>query len=191
MKTKYLIITIIVLLSTSVFGQRYITKTGHIWFHSEAPLETIEAHNSQVNAAMDIKTGAIVFKVLMKSFIFEKALMQEHFNENYIESTFYPNATFQGKITNFEHIDFSTPGTYKAEITGELTIHNMTNKVMATGTLEVTPEIIHGKSKFSIQVADYNIRIPDVVAGKIAEEVDIYVDIQLKELNKESLKSAN
>jgi polyisoprenoid-binding protein YceI len=184
MKTKYLIITIIVLLSTSVFGQRFITKTGHIWFHSDAPLETIEAHNNQVNAAMDINSGAIVFKVLMKSFIFEKALMQEHFNENYVESTAYPNATFQGKITNLDDIDFSSPGNYNAEITGELTIHNVTNKVTATGTFEVTPEIIHGKSKFSIQIADYNISIPEVVAGKIAEQVDINVDIQMKELKK-------
>lgn len=184
MKTKYLIITVIVLLSTSVFGQRYITKSGHIWFHSEAPLETIEAHNTQVNAAMDINSGAIVFKVLMKSFIFEKALMQEHFNENYVESTLYPNATFQGKLTNVEDIDFSTPGTYNAEISGELTVHNVTNKVIVMGTFEVTSEIIHGKSKFSILVADYNISIPAVVAGKIAEEVNVYVDIQMKKLNK-------
>jgi len=184
MKTKYLIITIIVLLSNSVFGQRFITKTGHIWFHSDAPLETIEAHNNQVNAAMDIKSGAVVFKVLMKSFIFEKALMQEHFNENYVESTTYPNAIFQGKITNLDDIDFSKSGIYNAEITGELTIHNVTNKVTATGTFEVTPEIIHGKSKFNIQIADYNISIPEVVAGKIAEQVDIYVDIQMKKLKK-------
>jgi len=79
MKTIKLTISILfLLLATSTFAQRYITKTGHIWFHSEAPLETIEAHNKQVNAALDTKTGAIVFKVLMKSFIFEKALMQEH-----------------------------------------------------------------------------------------------------------------
>lgn len=182
MKSKYFITTLSLLLSFSVFGQRYITKTGHIWFHSDAPLETIEAHNNQVNAAMDIKSGAIVFKVLMKSFVFEKALMQEHFNENYVESTKYPSATFQGKITNIDQINLTKPGTYDAEISGELTIHNVTNKITEKGTFEVTPELIHGKSKFSIHIADYNISIPEVVAGKIAEVVDIYVDIQMKEL---------
>jgi polyisoprenoid-binding protein YceI len=184
MKTKYFITTLSVLLSFSVFGQRYITKTGHIWFHSDAPLETIEAHNNQVNAAMDIQSGAFVFKVLMKAFIFEKALQQEHFNENYVESNKYPNATFQGKITNIDQIDFTKPGTYDAEVSGELTIHNVTNKVTAKGTFEVTPDMIHGKSKFSIRIADYNISIPEIVAQKIAEVVDIYVDVQMKKLKK-------
>jgi polyisoprenoid-binding protein YceI len=184
MKAKYLITTLIMLLSFSVIGQRFITKTGHIWFHSDAPLEVIEAHNNQVNAAIDIQSGAIVFKVLMKGFIFEKALQQEHFNENYVESHKYPNATFQGKIMNIDEIDLTKPGTYEAEVSGELTIHNVTNKVTETGTFEVTPDMIHGKSKFSIHIADYDISIPEIVSGKIAEVVDIHVDIQLKELKK-------
>jgi len=185
MKTIKLTISILfLLLATSTFAQRYITKTGHIWFHSEAPLETIEAHNKQVNAALDTKTGTIVFKVLMKSFIFEKALMQEHFNENYVESDKFPNATFQGKVTNIDAIDFSKKGSYEASISGDLTIHGVTNKVTSTGTFEVLPEMIHGKSKFNILIADYDISIPGAVAGKIAEENEINIDIKLKELKK-------
>ena len=185
MKTiKFSISIIILLLATSTFAQRYITKTGHIWFYSEAPLETIVAHNKQVNAALDTKTGAIVFKVLMKSFIFEKALMQEHFNENYVESDQFPNATFQGIVTNAKDIDFGKQGTYQAEIAGELTIHGTTNKVNANGTFNIQSDIIHGNSKFNIRIADYDISIPGAVTGKIADEVELNVDIKLKELRK-------
>ena len=75
-------------------------------FYSETPMETIKADNKQVNSALDSQTGDFVFKVLIKSFVFEKALMQEHFNENYMESDKFPNATFQGKVTNISSIDF-------------------------------------------------------------------------------------
>lgn len=184
MKTLKLTITLLIIFATTTYGQRYITKTGHIWFHSEAPLETIEAHNNQVNAALDIKTGALVFKVLMKSFIFEKALMQEHFNENYVESDKFPNATFQGKVTNISDIDFLQQGNYEADISGELTIHGITNNVSASGTFDVRQDMIDGISKFNILIADYDISIPGAVAGKIADEIEINVDIKLKELKK-------
>ncbi len=182
MKTFKLTIAILILAATTTYGQRYITKTGHIWFHSEAPLETIEAHNNQVNSALDINTGALVFKVLMKSFIFEKALMQEHFNENYVESDKFPNATFQGKVANIADIDLLKEGSYNAEISGELTIHGITNKVEANGTFDVNSDMIAGKSKFTLLIADYDISIPGAVAGKIADEIEINVDLQLKEL---------
>jgi polyisoprenoid-binding protein YceI len=182
MKSITLTLAALFLILISSYGQRFITKNGHIWFHSEAPLETIEAHNKQVNAALDIETGDFVFKVLMKSFIFEKALMQEHFNENYVESDKYPNATFKGKVTNVKDIDFTKEGSYDANIEGQLTIHNETNDVQATGTFTVKPDMIQGMSKFSVAIADYKISIPGAVAGKIADVVDIHVDIKLKEL---------
>lgn len=185
MKTTKLTLSLFILLiATTAFGQRYISKSGHIWFHSEAPLETIEAHNKQVNSALDITTGDFVFKVLMKSFIFEKALMQEHFNENYVESDKYPNATFKGKVTNIDGVEFIEPGTYNAKVTGDLTIHGITKKVSTTGVFEVHTSMIQGKSTFTIMIDDYNISIPGAVAGKIAEEIEINVDIKLKELKK-------
>lgn len=181
MKRIILSLSLIVLMILSSYGQRFITKNGHIWFHSEAPLETIEAHNKQVNAALDIETGDFVFRVLMKSFIFEKALMQEHFNENYVESDKYPNASFKGKITNMDKIDFTKEGSYEATIEGDLTIHDVSNKVSTTGTFQVKSDMIHGISKFPVSIADYDISIPGAVAGKIAEVVDINVDVKLKE----------
>jgi len=184
MKKVTLTCILTVLVFSATFAQRYLTKTGHIWFHSEAPLETIEAHNHQVNAVLDTKSGAIVFKVLMKSFVFKKALMQEHFNENYVESNKYPNATFRGKVTNIEEIDFKKAGTSAANIEGELSIHGVTKPVKATGTFAVQKGTVHGTSVFTIKIADYNISIPGAAAGKIAEKVDVHVDVILKELKK-------
>jgi polyisoprenoid-binding protein YceI len=184
MKKITLLITVLILSVTITYGQRYLTKTGHIWFHSEAPLETIEAHNNQVNAALDLKTGSIVFKVLMKSFIFKKALMQEHFNENYVESDKFPNATFQGKVTNIDSIDFDKEGSNDVQVTGNLTIHGKTNQVSTTGILIVQSDGIQSRAKFTIMIADYDISIPGAVTGKIADEVEINVDLHLKELKK-------
>ncbi len=182
---KKILLTLLIVGTVSVtFGQRYITKNGHVWFHSEAPLETIEAHNKQANAALDIASGDFVFKILMKSFIFEKALMQEHFNENYVESDKFPNATFKGKVTNLDVIDFSKPGSYKAIVEGELTIHGLTNPVSSEGTFEVSSDMIKGKAKFQVAIEDYDISIPGAVAGKISEIVDINVDVKLTELKK-------
>jgi polyisoprenoid-binding protein YceI len=184
MKKILLSIALISAISISSNAQKYITKNGHIYFHSEAPLETIEAHNKQVNAAIDASTGDFVFKVLMNAFVFEKALMQEHFNENYVESEKFPNCTFKGKIVNLNEIDFTKPGKYPATVSGEMTIHGITQKVEENGMLEISKESIHATSKFPIKIADYDISIPEVVAGKIAEEVEINVDLNLSPLAK-------
>ena len=184
MKKSTLLLLLFVLFSTQFYGQRFITKTAHVFFYSEAPMETIEAHNKQVNAALDIKTGDIVFKILMKSFIFEKALMQEHFNENYVESDKFPNATFKGKVTNLDEIDFSKAGNYPAEVKGTLTIHGESQTVQASGEFEIGEGRIHSTSKFTIKIDDYDISIPGAVSGKIAEEIEITVDASLKEYKK-------
>ena len=184
MKKTTLLLFVLTLISTQFYGQQFITKTGHVFFYSEAPMETIEAHNKQVNAALDIKTGDMVFKVLMKSFIFEKALMQEHFNENYVESDKFPNATFKGKVTNLDEIDFSKTGKYPAKVEGILTIHGESNSTKATGEFVVGESMIHSNSKFTIEIADYDISIPGAVTGKISEEIEITVDVKLKEYKK-------
>jgi polyisoprenoid-binding protein YceI len=118
----------------------------------------------------------------MKSFVFEKALMQEHFNENYVESDKFPNATFKGKVTNMDEVEFSMPGSYNATIEGELTIHGITQKISAEGIFQVKTDKIDGKAKFNLAIADYDISIPGAVAGKIADVVEINVDVELTEL---------
>ena len=170
--------------SLSSHAQRYVTKNGFIKFYSDAPLEKIEAANRQVNAAIDIRTGDFVFKVLMKSFVFPKALMQEHFNENYIESDKFPEAKFIGKVTNLAEIDFSKDGIYNALVVGNLTIHGETKEIQAKGTFEIKQDKIDGNAKFNIVVADYKIKIPNTVVNNIAKTVEITVDITMDKLNK-------
>ncbi len=182
MKKTALILIAILFFAFNSEAQKYITKTGKIVFFSDGPLEKIEAKNNKVNSALDTKSGMFVFKVLMKSFVFEKALMQEHFNENYVESDKYPLSVFKGKITNIKDIDFTKEGSYNAEVEGSLTIHGKTNPVNANGKFIVSANNVNGKSSFTIRLADYNIEIPGVVAGKIAEEILISVDIDLKPL---------
>lgn len=164
-------------------AQKFMTKNGHISFYSETPIETIQADNSQVNAALDIQTGDMVFKVLIKSFQFEKALMQEHFNENYLESDKFPNSTFVGKVTNLSAIDFSKEGTYEAILEGDLTIHGVTKKISEKGTFTVKAgDKIHGQSKFNVKPADYDIKIPGAVVKNIAETIEVTVDTELSKM---------
>ena len=182
MKIKLIAVTVIMMLAAATSAQKYITKNGDISFYSSTPVEDIEAHNNQVNAALDTETGDFVFKVLIKSFKFEKALMQEHFNENYMESHKFPNATFVGKVKNAGDIDFSKPGKYEAEIEGKLTIHGVTQEITESGTFEVKDDGIHGLSKFLVKVADYDIKIPKTVINNIAKEIEVTVDVNLKAL---------
>ncbi|MBN3036154.1 MAG: YceI family protein [Bacteroidales bacterium] len=163
-----------------VKAQKYLTKNGTIRFYSETPVEAIEAHNRQVNSALDLGTGEFVFKVLMKSFEFEKALMQEHFNENYVESDKYPNASFTGKVEGMENLDLTKDGNYDVEVTGDLTIHGVTKPVTAKGTLEVTGGTIRGRSQFPVKPADHDIKIPAAVANNIAETIDVTVEVNLE-----------
>ncbi len=182
MKKLILLFIILTTASQLTMAQRYLTKNGHIKFYSDGPLEKIEAHNNQVNAALDTKTGGFVFKVLMKSFVFEKALMQEHFNENYVESDKFPNATFAGKVTNLQDINFDKPGSYEATVVGKLTIHGVTKDISTQGSFDVKEDHVQGKSVFMIKLADYDISIPGAVTGKIAEEIEITVDTKLESL---------
>src|SRR6476619_4983321 len=116
MLKKNLILLLTLVLSAFVpFAQgKFYTKTGKVSFYSKAPLEEIEGKNKTVTAVLDSKTGGIQFAVQMKGFEFEKQLMQQHFNENYVESNKYPNAEFKGTITNNSDINYSKDGTYTA-----------------------------------------------------------------------------
>jgi len=184
MKTIAKIFIISTFLIHSAFAQKFITKTGHIRFYSDAPMEKIEANNNQVNSAIDFSTGDFIFKVLMKSFEFQKALMQEHFNENYAESNKFPNASFKGKITNLKDVNLSKDGIYNVNVEGDLTLHGVTKQVKTVGTLEVKSGKIIGKSKFYINLSDYDIKIPNTVVNNISNKVEITVDITLDKLNK-------
>jgi hypothetical protein len=185
MKKISLIGFFLCLMVIGVNGQKFVTKTGMIKFYSDSPLEKIEAINRSVNAAFDIGSGDLVFRVLMKSFVFEKALMQEHFNENYVESDKFPSATFLGKVTNIKEVNVLKDGIYPVVIDGKLTIHGETKTISEKGTLEVKEGKVLGKAKFNILLADYKISIPGAVTNNISKTIEITVDIVLDRLNQQ------
>lgn len=155
----------------------HITKTGKVSFYSRAKSpEKVEADNNEVSSIINSQTGDFVFQLLLKSFHFEKALMEEHFNENYVESGKFPKASFKGKITNLAAVNFAKDGAYPVTVQGDLTMHGVTNKVSSTGSITVKAGKISAFSKFSIKLKDYKISIPAVVGDKISEEIDITVD---------------
>lgn len=176
---KRLILLILLLpVFLAVNGQKYITKNGYIGFFSHTPMEDIKADNNQVASILDISTGDIVFQVLVKSFHFDRALMEEHFNENYMESDKLPKASFKGKITNLAAVDFKKNGTYNVTIEGDLAIHGITNKIKVGGTVEVVSGGINGSSKFGIVPEDYKINIPNLVREKI--EKSLWISVTMK-----------
>ncbi len=182
MKKLIILVFCLAFVSFAANAQKFITKTGHIKFYSEGSLEKIEAHNHQVNAGLDAASGDFVFKVLMKSFEFEKALMQEHFNENYVESDKFPNALFTGKVTNIKDVNIAKNGVYDAMVEGKLTLHGVTQNAKTKGSFEVKSDKITGSAKFSILLSDYNIKIPGAVANNISKSVEITVEVNLEKL---------
>ncbi len=170
-------------MAVSLFAQYYATKTGHISFKSETPIETIEANNYQVNTTLNTETGDFVFSVLIKAFEFEKILMQKHFNDNYMESDTYPKSTFIGKIKDIDSVDFTTPGDYDVDVSGDLTIHGVTKTVGVKGKVSVSEsKQINATSSFSIRLEDYNIKRPKSVIKNISEIIYINVDVTLKKI---------
>lgn len=175
------VITLILLnaLALAGFSQSlFMTRSGQISFFSKTPVENIEGINNEVTSMLDTGKGDLVFAVLIKSFHFEKALMEEHFNENYMESTKFPKATFQGKITNLSAINLTKDGTYEANIEGDLTIHGIKQHHKAAGTITVVKGKITAVSTFALKLADYKIEIPSLVADKISPTIEIRVNCQ-------------
>ena len=160
-------------------AQKYMTRTGKITFFSSTPVENIEAFNNDVSSVMDAQTGELIFIVPIKSFKFEKALMQEHFNENYMESDQFPKAEFKGKITDLSGVDFKKDGTYKVQTSGKLTIHGVTKVVTVPGTITIKGRQVTTTAKFDVRPADYGIKIPSMVASKIADKIEVTVNSQL------------
>ena len=108
-------------------AQQYIGNNGSISFFSEAPMEDISAVNNRVSAVFDATSNDLVFQLRISDFVFPKALMQEHFNENYLESDIYPNSTFIGKVIKYKD--------EKAIVQGDLMIHGVTNNIRVEGII--------------------------------------------------------
>jgi YceI-like domain len=179
MKQSFYILVLILVNVTYSSSQKYFTKNGLVSFYSDTPLEKIEATNKSSNCVLDLATGKLEFAVLIKGFQFEKALMQEHFNENYLESNKFPKATFKGQIDNYNKIDVSKNGKSTVKISGDLTLHGVTKKLTTDALVEVKGGKIDADATFNIMVADYNIAIPSLVKDQIAKSVKVKVDATL------------
>ncbi len=166
------------LLIPCTHAQKYFTREGKITFNSEAPLERIEAVNNSVTSIIDLESGQLEFAVLIKAFQFEKALMQEHFNENYMESSKYPKATFRGAIQDFDRSALTAEGEHPVSVAGDMTIHGVTKAVSAEGRLIVRGETIEAFSTFELNVPEYDIKIPGLMSEKIAETVTLEVNLE-------------
>jgi len=164
----------LLLITASVHAQgRYLTRTGHVKFFSTAPMEDIVAHNNKVLSIVDLAKGEVAVDMLMKSFEFEKKLMQEHFNENYMESGKYPKSTFKGKFDVPAGLKNMDNGTYEVDVTGEISIHGVKKPLATKATLTVDNGVLSCGLVFNVKVKDHDISIPKVVVKNIAEVVEV------------------
>jgi len=153
----------------------YATKTGQLFFNATGGIEKIAAINNQVDSKFVETTGQIIFGVLIKGFKFENQLMEDHFNENYMESTQFPKADFKGYIKNIKEVDLAKEGTYPIQIEGNLTIHGIAQKVSTTGTLQMNDGKPAITGEFSVKIKDYGIK-GLYIGEKIANEAKIKVN---------------
>ncbi len=179
---KSLLSLALALLSTAAFAQKWGTRTGQIDFFSKTPVEDISAKNKKVSAVVDAGSGAIAVSVSIRDFKFERALMEEHFNENYLESEKYPTADFRGTIENPKSVDWTKDGVYQIKAVGELTMHGVTQKVIAPMQILVKDGKAGVTGNFPITLADYKIKIPTLVGAKIAKQIDVTVLIAMQPL---------
>ena len=179
---KLVIFTAIIMGTLSAKAQLYFTKTGTIKFDSHTTLEDIKAENRKVVSVLNSATGALEFSLLMKGFDFTNQLMEDHFNESYVESDKYPKASFKGSITDISKVDFTKDGTYKANYSGKLTIKNISKDVSGIATIVIKGGKVTATSSLKVKPKDYNISIPATAGAKIAEEiaVDIIMDYTKK-----------
>lgn len=169
-------------LASGLYAQIYMAKTCEISFFSAAPLENIEAMNKAAKPLINTATNDVQIKVVITGFVFEKPLMQEHFNENYMESEKFPNAIFKGKIN--ETIDWKKDGEYKVAVTGKMNMHGVEKDITMNGIVTVKGTQIMISSKFNIHIADYGIKVPSLYVQNIAEDVEVKINATLEPFKK-------
>ena len=164
-------------------AQKFFTKDAKVNFDATSSIEKIAAVNSKGSLVIDAATGKMEAAVLVKGFHFEQALMEEHFNENYMESNKFPKSIFTGEVVDFKNaVNLSKDGNYTATVKGKLTLHGVTKDVETKGIFTVKGgAITTSKSSFKVLFADYNVGIPGLVKDKIAKEakIDIAATLQV------------
>ncbi len=158
-------------------SRRYATTSGQTSFHSSTPAEDINAVNKKTQVLLDVTTGEMAVLMNMRDFDFPNELMEEHFNENYIESAKYPKATFKGKLD--QPVDFSKSGTYQLAASGTFMVHGVSQSRTLQGNLTVQGDKISINSKFDVALADHKIEVPKIVFVKIAQIIKVEASYEL------------
>jgi polyisoprenoid-binding protein YceI len=179
---KFYLLLSTLIFSQIFFSQKMITRSGEIKFEASMPaFEEVAGKSSTVSCVFDKSTGEIAVLALVKTFRFKVPLMEEHFNENYIESDQFPKATFKGKVLNFDAAKLSF-GKAVFDAEGDLTLHGVTKKVKVKITFLQAGDKLITSSSFKVRPSDFNIKIPSVVKSKISEsvEIDFKFDLEKK-----------
>lgn len=169
---------------TPAGAQKYFSRDGNVRFDATAPSspEKIEAVNKSGTLVLDKTSGNLEMAVLLQGFLFEKALMQEHFNENYVESSKYPKATFKGKLDNPAQVDFTKDGTYKTTVSGNMILHGVSKTFSAPAVFTVKSGKISANATFSLALADYGISVPSMVSDKVAKQANITINADMNKM---------
>ena len=162
---------IILFFAANTNAQNYICRDGETSFFSETPLENIAALNKTVTSVLNIATNEIAVKMVMTEFKFKNHLMEEHFNENYMESTKFPNGIFKGKIN--ETIDWEKNGTFDVSANGMLIMQGVSKERLLKGKVSIKDEEISLLCDFNIPLVDHKIDVPKLVMVKIAENIAV------------------
>lgn len=170
MNKIYLALFIIINLSFNTKPEKIITRQGQVSFFSYTSVENIKAENNQVLSIIDLNDGSIAISMLMNTFVFEKALMKEHFNESYIESDIYPKAIFEGTILKF---DPNLESEQIRMIKGTFSMHGVSKALEIKTKIEYNDGIYILSGTFETMVQDYNINIPPLLAGNIAKSIEV------------------
>jgi polyisoprenoid-binding protein YceI len=175
---KFILSTLLLTSASFASAQQFMTRSGQVHFFSETSMENIEAENAQMSGLLDASNGGFAFQVQMRAFHFEKALMEEHFNENYVESEKYPKATFQGTIKDWDNA-WKDGESHNVVATGSFDFHGVKKESDIAGTLTWNGKGWDIEARFPVALKDHKIEVPAVVKDNIAPVIDVDVKATL------------
>lgn len=176
---KKIVLGLFIVISTSISAQSFKSSSSIISFFSDAPLEDIYAESKKSNSVLSVDKKQIAIFMKPNTFVFKNPMMQEHFNEDYMESDKFPKATFSGDILG--DFDVTKDGVYNVSVKGKLTIHGVEKEREVKGKILVKDGKVSVEAKFAVKVADHGVKIPSIQIKNIAEVVEISINIDYKE----------
>jgi len=176
---KYYFILAVMALSCGASAQKLTSKDSYARINASTPVEDVDAVLNNGVGILNIENNEAVWQLQMQSFTFKRALMQEHFNESYMESEKYPKATLKAKIEGVR--DWTKPATYKGALKGQMEIHGVKKDLSIPATITVNKDgSVTVESEFRVRTSDYGIKVPTLVVMKVAEVVTVTVKSTLK-----------